>query len=217
MPDLPTQINELGSVADGLTVADEHMNDVRRLLELLSIGHFGLWPPPLSGELTTGLYNGTPLSGGVVASANIWAVPFVLPVARTFDALVIQVTTAAGGSQIRLGLYTDAGSRPATLIEEPTSGTQIDSSTTGLKTASFGAARSLLAGIYWLAIHNSTNAIQVQRSDTAAAAAFALIGSGDTNAAHAAYASRAYQAMPATFPAASLSTNAPPRTLMRVA
>jgi hypothetical protein len=85
---------------------------------------------------------------GAAGAANFVAfVPFCVGQPTTFTGIGVNVT-AAGATTVRLGLYSNSGSQPGSLILD--AGT-VSITTTGQKTASI--SQSLTAGWYWLACH----------------------------------------------------------------
>lgn len=92
---------------------------------------------------------GTP---GSVTPTNgvIFYQPIDIPNDVTLTEACVNLTAAAASSVIRIGIYSNVNGVPATLLVEPTSATQIDSSTTGAKTATFSQA--VTAGTWWLAL-----------------------------------------------------------------
>lgn len=74
-----------------------------------------------------------------------YAAEFAVPRATTLNSIAIEVTTAAAGSTVRLGLYADNGTgAPGALVAD--FGT-VDSSTTGSKVLAI--SRTLQPGLYW--------------------------------------------------------------------
>ena len=85
---------------------------------------------------------------GAAGAANFVAfVPFCVGQPTTFTGIGVNVT-AAGSTTVRLGIYSNSGSQPGSLILD--AGT-VSITTTGQKTASI--SQSLTAGWYWLACH----------------------------------------------------------------
>ncbi len=85
---------------------------------------------------------------GAAGAANFVAfVPFCVGQPTTFTGIGVNVT-AAGATTVRLGIYSNSGSQPGSLILD--AGT-VSITTTGQKTASI--SQSLTAGWYWLACH----------------------------------------------------------------
>jgi hypothetical protein len=86
-------------------------------------------------------------------TANIlYAVQYTLSQPATLDQIRIGVTATGAGSLCRIGIYSDNGTMyPNTLVSGSDVGT-IDTSTLGIKTNTFATAKSIGAGLYWLAL-----------------------------------------------------------------
>ncbi len=132
----------------------------------LIIGNLSLpvWIPPQPGQHTTGLMNGATGFGMAFGVANyLYAVPFILPEELTFDALTVAIATAAASSTGRIGIYNINGGLPSSLLVEATADSQIDTSTTGVKTATF-TAEKLAAGTYLFAWEQSSSTVKIKTS-----------------------------------------------------
>jgi hypothetical protein len=107
-------------------------------------------------------------SGAAQTANRLYMIPVVLGDYNQLDELAMRVNSAVSGNA-RMGIYNDAGGRPGTLLLEVTSGTQIDTNTTGKK--SYGSLGQTLTpgAVYWLAIVFSAaaNVHQVASGGTA--------------------------------------------------
>ena len=89
----------------------------------------------------------------------IWAIPFMLGKGHQAAGLRLQVTTAASGGKIRLGIYDDGGGiYPGALIKDAG---EIDAGSTGIKTLTFSAV-DLAGGLKWAAVAANSNIIQIR-------------------------------------------------------
>jgi hypothetical protein len=101
-----------------------------------------------SGYYSHGLHFSTAPGNNGMTQDFLLARPFVVPVRRAFDRLGINVSAAAGaGGVMRLGIYTDGGGKPSTLLVD--AGT-VSATATGSKEATI--ALTLDPGIYWPAV-----------------------------------------------------------------
>ena len=165
MPDLPTQIDELGSVVDGVDVIDDdHINDLRRYIELLSIARG--WFPPGSGNYTIGAKGPASHSTSATFTANrLHGVPVVLPQRATYSGLAICIGNTIGGSpNARLGIYQDSGGLPGALLAAGASSFAPD--TAGLYDVAFSESQVIGPGVFWLALlfDSAAGAVQWNRS-----------------------------------------------------
>lgn len=103
-------------------------------------------------QMTAGRFlgpTGVTVSSVVATLNRVTYTPIVVTGKATAANLNVQITAAAGGSTVRLGLYADTGGgQPGALIAA--GGTVADSATSGMKTLTVAAA-PLTAGTYWLA------------------------------------------------------------------
>lgn len=124
---------------------------------------------PAASALATGFYYGAPAATLGTSTAMtqdlLTATPFWLPKATTFDRIAAEVTVAATGSTVRLGIYdTDADdARPGSLVLD--AGT-IDGASTGVMEVTISEA--LDAGLYWLAAVSQGGAPTVRIVSTVA-------------------------------------------------
>ena len=110
------------------------------------IGAYGVpLPPPASGSwMTIPTPAVTVRSDG---SGTIRYSPIDIPSTITFQSIALEVTTAAAGATVELGIYHDDGnSVPGALLVDAGA---IDASTTGIKTIAI--TETLTAGRWWLA------------------------------------------------------------------
>lgn len=109
-------------------------------------------PSPLSANyyFVAPLFTAT---STVALTANrIYAIPFVLSVSKTITTIGITVSTAASGTTVQVGVYSDSDGSPNALLYSTSS---LDSGTTGFKTYT-NQSWSLSAGAtYWLAIQSN--------------------------------------------------------------
>lgn len=104
-----------------------------------------LFPPMRSGCIYQPQFVGSRGKAQLTADTAA-AAPFAVPRATSFDQLSIEVTTAAAGSTVRLGVYADDGQgRPGARVLD--AGT-VDGASLGLKTLAAGF--TLQPGLYWL-------------------------------------------------------------------
>ena len=91
---------------------------------------------------------------------TLYAMPFEVPTATTFDQISAEVTTLGSGSNIRLGVYDDSNGYPGALRFDSAN---ISSATTGHKTATITAGvQAFKPGLYWLAYENSATVPQIR-------------------------------------------------------
>jgi hypothetical protein len=112
-----------------------------------------------------------------LAANRLYMVPIFISRRRAVTTLAINLGTLQGTSAIRLGLYNanPTTGQPLTLIQEATSGAQIDSSTgTGaLGTKTAAVSQTLNPGWYYLSAHTDGTP-SVHGSNSAASAGCAL-------------------------------------------
>lgn len=91
---------------------------------------------------------GTTAAANALTANKLYAVPFVVARAMTFDRIAVQVTTLAAGSSIRLGIYNDGTNLyPGALLLDAG---EVSAATTGVKAITINQA--LTKGLYWLAL-----------------------------------------------------------------
>lgn len=153
---------------------------------------------------------GTALTTGAPTANVLRAIPFVVEKITTIDQMAINVTTLAAGAA-RIGIYKDNGNNyPGSLVVEATATTQINTGSTGVKTATDGLPVTLEPGLYWLAMVG--NAASTIRS-FAVASMIPVLGFASTLAVtpslgwSVAY---TYAALPATFTAGGAVITAVP-------
>lgn len=111
-----------------------------------------LSPVPLYGfrRLVAGNYYGPGPHQPTTATSTqslLQVIPFWLPHAATFDRISCEVTTTAGSSTVRLGIYNStATDMPGTVLLD--AGTVDSAGSTGVKEITISQAMS--AGLYWL-------------------------------------------------------------------
>ena len=137
-------------------------SDTNELYIGTASGNVKLAPSSVAGgasvpcPLSTNYYFAAPLftaTSTIALTANrIYILPFVLSVDRIITTIGITVSTAASGSTIQVGVYSDGGGKPSSLLYCTS---DLDSGTTGFKTYT-NQSWSLNAGAtYWLAIQSS--------------------------------------------------------------
>ena len=85
-------------------------------------------------------------AGLTMVANRLYAKPFIVVRNMTFDQIAIDVTTAAAGASMRLGIYNDGTNLyPGTLLLDAG---VVSVATTGLKTITINQA--LTKGIYWV-------------------------------------------------------------------
>ena len=154
----------------------------------------------------TGSGNAVPL-----ATANIYAVPFLIATPARVTGMAVRVTTAGTSATMRLGLYRCKSNLAAGNLIDGTG--DIDCSTTGWKPGAFsGGTRRLKPGLYWAAMKTFTAAVSVFASEANGRNVQHNILGGDISqvdsSAVKTYGDTAYasQALPTTMPALSLKS-----------
>jgi hypothetical protein len=92
---------------------------------------------------------------------TLYAMPFYNPVVAKYDIIECEVTTLGSGSNIRLGIYRDAGiGYPGTLLFD--SG-DLSAATTGVKSATITSSVQVFQpGLYWFTYENSATVPQIR-------------------------------------------------------
>lgn len=121
------------------------------------------WVAPSSGGLTTvlemvsGYYYTTPSSNSntTISNGNVHYSPIILSASTTFDRIGCRTaSTFSGTASIRLGLYTDSGGQPSSLVFDAGAVSCTASNTFYTITIN----QTVSAGIYWMAFASITNA-----------------------------------------------------------
>lgn len=150
---------------------------------------------------TWSYYSSTTIS---LTRDRCYAMPFIVPVSQSFDALLIYVSTAQTNGVARVGIYTDDGDvYPEDLVVE--SGV-IDCTAIGYKSEAI--AETLDPGLYWLVINSDGDAnIGVRALDyniTTPLGHFAVLGQPNNNFSSPCYThyyvNQAYGNLPDPFP-----------------
>lgn len=102
---------------------------------------------------------GTALTTATFAANTLYAMPLVLENAVTIDQMLINVTTQAAGSNVRVGIYDDNNNLPDQLVVDCGA---IASTSTGVKTYTTNLPRSLPPGLYWLAAVSSSSSVAIR-------------------------------------------------------
>lgn len=150
---------------------------------------------PLNRYLTSPSTGG--LSVGGWATGLLIATPFFVPTSMTFDQFAINVDTAGASTQQIVGIYTDVGGYPTTLV---LSSGNIATTTIGVKTVTIN--QTLAAGVYWL-VRSGDPAAATPNLIVATAPALSFLGHADTLTGGNAFSWEAdftYAALPTTFP-----------------
>lgn len=129
------------------------------------------------GVRRSGFYHdslGVPGQTSAFTQGTVYVVPFWVPKAKTLDRIGIEVTTVAGSSVVRLGIYNDDGDGMAgtVLLDAGT----IDSSS-GTTFKEINISQALSPGLYWLASCSQGGAPTL-RASSGQAGAGASIGIG---------------------------------------
>lgn len=167
-------------------------------------------------NLIVGQYYSLPNASATAAAilANtLYAMPLWIPVKSTWDTIALKITAGSAGAA-RLGIYLDNGlSVPSTLLVD--FGTVV---TTNVATVTIGSlARQLERDHYWLALISDATPT-VTKGTTPLSSAHLGAPVADIGTQNRGYtANLAYGALPATFPAATLTTTAPPLLALRLA
>jgi parallel beta-helix repeat protein len=94
---------------------------------------------------------GTSVTTSVPSVNELTACQVLVSEPCTITVIGCNVTVAAAGSFVRMGIYADNGhGYPGALVANSDTG-QIDASTTGNKTFTYGTPLTLAPGVYWLA------------------------------------------------------------------
>lgn len=132
-----------------------------------------------------------------LAANTLRAWPFIVERPLTITEIVSEVTTFAGGTSYRIGLYTDNGAYPGSLV----SGTDVGTydSTANAVRSSGAISVSIVPGLYWIAFNsNGTPTMRAHASST-----IMSLGTASTLGANsfltAVTVAEAYAAMPSTF------------------
>lgn len=136
-----------------------------------------------------------------VANAAMRAYPFIVPKTIIIDQIISEVTTLVGGTEYRIGLYTDNGSLyPDALVANSDTGAY-SSASTGVKTGTPSSNITLTPGLYWI-VTNANGAPTLRGlMPTSVAPVLGEVSTMGASGNQTAYAvSSTYGALPATFP-----------------
>lgn len=146
---------------NGAAVWRQVMDASKNLSDLASAGtarnNLGMLPYMDPDFSDSQMYLVTPHSGaaaGALTANRIYMTPIWVPRTRTYSGYGVVLTTTAGTSIIRVGLYNcNSSLQPTTKIDEGAATIDASAATgvTGLKTVAFGANQSLTPGLYFLA------------------------------------------------------------------
>lgn len=169
--------------------------------------------PTNFGNKRSGLYyplvTGTVPANVVHTADTLRAWRFVVPETFTMSGFVTEVTTNIGASSYRIGIYTDSGGYPNSLVANSDTGAIDSAAAAAVRTSTFSSNVTLTPGYYWLAFNNShgptfkcwtASSLFATNGTTATAGLVPLVGWS---------VSLSYQAMPSTFTAGAtgLSTS----------
>jgi len=123
-----------GQMADHIARLDAHTRNINETFR--------------TGEYIQTLVSETVAEDLVLVANHLYAMPFLVSRAMTFDRIAVQVTTLAAGSSIRLGIYNDGTNLyPGALVSDAG---EVSAATTGVKAITINQA--LTKGLYWLAL-----------------------------------------------------------------
>lgn len=119
-------------------------------------------PNPLTYYLRSGGYY-SPVFPAVINTglqANvIQAWPFYIARRCSFTSIILEVTSAVGGTTCRAALYADNGSTYPGAIVAGSDIATFDTAATGVKSNTAGAAITLDPGLYWIASNSNGGAL----------------------------------------------------------
>lgn len=168
------------------------------------------WPPHQSGRLNDSSIAAGALTTVTHTADTLFATPIFIPATITYTTLGIEVTTASSGS-VRLGIYTDNGGVPNTLVVD--GGATFTSTPAQFRSVTI--SQVLSPGWYWLA--SLTSVSPTVRALTQSSGLHLMgFSSGTDTTVHGGWSvSKAYGALPSTFTGggALLTTN-PPRHMI---
>lgn len=152
----------------------------------------------------------TPLTTGAPSINNLRAVPVIFSKVTTIDQMAINVTTLSAGMG-RIGIYRDNGNNyPGTLVVESTSATQLNLSTTGVKTATDGLPVTLQPGLYWFVYVSNVSATIRGLQINSPSPILGFASTLPTNAQFGWIVAYNYAALPSTFTAGGTAITAVP-------
>ncbi len=102
---------------------------------------------------------------------TLYAIPFLVPVTKTYTSLNIEVTTQAAGKLGRMGIWQDSSGAPGALELDPAA----TISFTGTGVRSHVISHQLVAGNYWLGIVSDGGPV-VRAVSNASGACLASLG-----------------------------------------
>lgn len=141
-------------LSDHVAASDPHSVYLKES-DVLAVPTFksGEWYGPLSATSLAAA------SGYTLVSGVVRAVPFFARDAALFSDIGIDVTTISTGThKVRLGILTDNGGLTPLTLMAGTDVAELDTSTTGLKSNTFAANKSL-RGLFWLILLGNSNAV----------------------------------------------------------
>jgi hypothetical protein len=145
-------------------------------------------------------------------TANMmYALPFIVPRKSRFDRMNINVTTAASGTKVRLGIYTNEGVYPKSLI---TDAGELDTGSTGSKDAVIDV--TLEPGLYWIILLSSG---APTLGGISAADTFGILGQSNVYATanNSWRITYTYGVLPSTFPTGASPAQTPYLVALRLA
>lgn len=150
-----------------------------------------------------GLANGVALTTKALVANRIYAVPYVAPDrGGTLDALEVYVTTGVAATNLRIGIYENAGEAdlyPGTLLLDAGAFT----STTSNQKRTASISQALTPGaLYWFAVVSDGAPTLRGVSNNACSHLLGTASSANTTYTSHLYANLTYGALPSTFPTA---------------
>jgi hypothetical protein len=172
---------------------------------------------PQSGEYTTGLFNGSLTTAGVISPDYLYVIPCMLPWEGTFAAVSVYLSVSHLGKNVRLGVYADNNGNPGALLVDAG---EFSTSASGLKDVAFGSSQVFGPGRVWLAIVTNSNVAQFLRTDQDTAYVIAnFVSGGDLKTLHHIWRAFTYGALPDPFGTAQRDddTATPTHLMLKVA
>jgi len=165
--------------------------------------------PPLQAGRWYGPSNEVAQTTLALTVNRLYGMPICIPVTAFTEAIASRVTTLAGGTNIRLGLYADGGGVPGALLADAgvVSGAVADE-------AALAMVKWLRAGWYWLACL-SDGTPTLRAVSNGGPSLLGMATNIETDIHNHVYAAQAYGALPDPFPAPTYgSTGASPRIML---
>lgn len=164
----------------------------------LALVKYYSWLTEIFSYRKPGYYYTMAITGGTATLAltanTLYALPFLVTKRSRWDKMNIRVTTASSGTKVRLGIYTNEGVYPKSLVVDAG---ELDTGSTGSKELVIDV--TLDPGLYWLALLSSG---APTLGGISAANTFGILGQSDvyTTANNSLRISYTYGNLPETFP-----------------